>query len=112
MTKEADTARQIVMEWLEMFNPPPQLDIQQYELLQGMIASELKASPSGRDPATIEACARTIDEMAAQIEQRACTQRKTGIIRGLLEANALLVRSVSDKLRALAAPAAQLTEEG
>lgn len=58
----------------------------------------------GRDPATVEACAATVDQMAANIQARA-QEHSHGIIRGMLEANARLVGDVATKLRALAAPA-------
>jgi hypothetical protein len=36
-----DKAREIVTDWLSMFDPPPQIDFQQSELLQGAIAAAL-----------------------------------------------------------------------
>lgn len=38
---DRETAREIVTEWLGMFDPPPQIDFQQSEFLQGAIASAL-----------------------------------------------------------------------
>jgi hypothetical protein len=37
-------AREIVTEWLDMFDPPPQIDFQQSEFLQYAIAAALSAN--------------------------------------------------------------------
>lgn len=41
MSQESE-ARDIVTQWMGMFDPPPQIDFQQYELLQAAIASALR----------------------------------------------------------------------
>ena len=46
MTTEEELAREIVTDWLGMFDPPPQIDFQQSELLQGAIAAALRAAVS------------------------------------------------------------------
>jgi hypothetical protein len=43
MTDEMTKAREIVTEWMGMFDPPPQIDFQQSEFLQQSIASALAA---------------------------------------------------------------------
>jgi hypothetical protein len=43
MTDEMTKAREIVTEWMGMFDPPPQIDFQQSEFLQHSIASALAA---------------------------------------------------------------------
>jgi hypothetical protein len=50
MTDEMTKAREIVTEWMGMFDPPPQIDFQQSEFLQQSIASALAAqtaAPAG-----------------------------------------------------------------
>lgn len=42
MTAEELLAREIVTEWLGMFDPPPQIDFQQSEILQAAIAAALR----------------------------------------------------------------------
>lgn len=51
MKPEEILAREIVTDWLGMFDPPPQIDFQQSELLQGAIASALKATRQGSERA-------------------------------------------------------------
>jgi hypothetical protein len=46
MTDEMTKAREIVTEWMGMFDPPPQIDFQQSEFLQQSIASALAAQPA------------------------------------------------------------------
>jgi hypothetical protein len=52
MTDEMTKAREIVTEWMGMFDPPPQIDFQQSEFLQHSIASALAAQPAApvREP--------------------------------------------------------------
>jgi hypothetical protein len=50
---EMTKAREIVTEWMGMFDPPPQIDFQQIEFLQQSIASvlaDLGASSSSGSP--------------------------------------------------------------
>jgi hypothetical protein len=44
MTKIENIARDIVAEWLAMFDPPPQIDFQQSEMLQASIVAALRAA--------------------------------------------------------------------
>jgi hypothetical protein len=46
MTKIENISRDIVAEWLVMFDPPPQIDFQQSEMLQASIAAALRARPA------------------------------------------------------------------
>ena len=41
MTPE-ERALKLVEDWLSMFDPPPQIDFQQSELLQAAIAAEIR----------------------------------------------------------------------
>jgi hypothetical protein len=62
LTKIETIARDIVAEWLVMFDPPPQIDFQQSEMLQASIAAALRARPA-QEP-TREQIARCIDPRA------------------------------------------------
>ena len=44
MSVAGDEARAIVTDWLGMFDPPPQIDFQQSELLQQAIAAALMSA--------------------------------------------------------------------
>jgi len=49
----AQVARNIVTEWLGMFDPPPQIDFQQSEFLQGSIAAAIESAghaPCSKEP--------------------------------------------------------------
>lgn len=63
MTTPEQTARDIVTEWLGMFDPPPQIDFQQSELLQGAIVTALRAPDTSIPaPSTLAELELLIDE--------------------------------------------------
>ena len=64
MRTEADITREIVTDWLGMFDPPPQIDFQQSEMLQAGIAHALKTLRAERD-----AAARDMRERCAKVAE-------------------------------------------
>jgi ABC-type branched-subunit amino acid transport system ATPase component len=63
---EMTKAREIVTEWMGMFDPPPQIDFQQSEFLQQSIASALAAQPA----------APAMDEMTKALQAEDARQAK------------------------------------